>query len=954
MPSYRMNLLPCLTFLLAASVSTATGEPVDSPEAIKQRLFERVFGDAVRLDPEIVERVKALEPGERLWIDSNGDGKNDEVWYIDTALRHTDRARPVLVRAIDEDGDLDEHQGPDRDSDLYVVDWGADGTVDVVLDYQDNRGDNAVDEMTFYFFMPRHHYFGENALGVWWGRDDGGDNLLWYDVDYTYYQHLCQYRCHFSGDETFVAFGLTEESDVWLSAWENPFLFYDTDGDRCSEVVLRIEGKGNQIRAIRYSFDIDDDAYGRRTHDYDFSITAIADEDQPVILPSDGVESTTLRGIPTQPWLHRDRAEAFVQEAVWHKALLTWDEINANTDHNVQRDPNERWEGVIAHSSEHFPQIGGPACSPHNKRNEVMLEPGKISELYWGSDRKLHLRGASKGWVLVDYDLDGQVDARYDYIDENGDGVFDRRDLDLDGNGEVDLSWPMSELTELPPFNFRDRDFLKTYRARLLSDLAMSQRFVDVAKAALPDAIDQVDPVERFFLHALDDWMPQAGLGRWIRRSPAGARYYVELVRDRLYYRLQQTFHEHAAWHDIEKAYADGEYDKAAALIERRILERDHPIRHRATYESFEKRLYLELSDTRAQPRLDQPIVLPVRAIREKAPDFNPRNCAVVPDRPWIDWHRVAHQIDTVDPAEGPVLSFVSDTWPADGTANNFYLYYSPKGSSSADFVRKTGTAEDWVPPNIGWESDRCAYRAYWGQFDFFGKKTGRLIYDDIGATSYHRETDWGIDALHVGETSGIGGLTLYVDGRPYPVQNPAGKGDVKFSKRILTQGPVRAAIEITAGNVVPDLPELEVRMLCLIYAGRQESEVRVTVSGSDRPVTLAPGLVKLPRERFFADRDAGTFGSWGWQENAIGEIGMGLIILPDMVEEVIDLEKERRIACRPAGGTLRYWIIGDWRRGRQHPVAPTIDNWHWELNELAGQLLSEPMVSLGPPEDIP
>ena len=40
----------------------------------------------------------------------------------------------------------------------------------------------------------------------------------------------------------------------------------------------------------------------------------------------------------------------------------------------------------------------------------------------------------------------------------------------------------------------------------------------------------------------------------------------------------------------------------------------------------------------------------------------------------------------------------------------------------------------------------KIAYRAYWGQFDFFGKQDV-LIYPAIGAQSYHDETEWGIDA---------------------------------------------------------------------------------------------------------------------------------------------------------------------------------------------------------------
>ena len=69
------------------------------------------------------------------------------------------------------------------------------------------------------------------------------------------------------------------------------------------------------------------------------------------------------------------------------------------------------------------------------------------------------------------------------------------------------------------------------------------------------------------------------------------------------------------------------------------------------------------------------------------------------------------------------------------------------------------------------------------------------LLYPRIKGVAYHKEQTWGIDALHVGKTSGIGGLTLYAGDHPHLVQNPAGKGSVQFAKRMLTSGPVRAAV---------------------------------------------------------------------------------------------------------------------------------------------------------------
>lgn len=956
--------------LLSASVARASDDAQDSSQA----LFRKVFGEAVALDPEMVAKVKAGKPGERFYVDRNGDGKNDEVWFIDRHVRHQPGVQPLLVRAIDENGDLDEYLGPDLDSDLYVVDFNADGTVDVVLDYHDVDGDGDVDEMAFYFHMKHHPYFGDDVLRVWWGRDDGDDNLLWYDVNYNYYQNLCQYRCHFSGDESFVAFGLLADSKEWLSAYENPFLFYDLDGDDCSEVTLRIEGQGNKVRAIRYSFDADDDADGRRTHDYDFSITARAAEDKPVILPEHLLISTELSEIPTQGWLDRQHAREFVTHARWEQALLTWDEMNANTEQNVERDPHERWEGVIAHGSKGFRQVGGPPCSRLNKRNELRSKPRPNEnrlELYYDStDRKLHLDGAEEGWLDIDYNFDGQIDARYTWHDDDGDGRFDRRQIDVDDDGTVDFEFKMNPQAART-IELEYRRLMPFYKLSLPKILDDSQTFLDAARMLLPDA--PPDPAQLYFENELASWMPQTHLGAYIRKSPAGQRFYMDLIRDRALAALKKEFAAREGWATVERLYGAGDYRIAAQKLIRQFGADAAKPDPRA-FGAYTRRIALQLDNTGTAPRMDWPVVIPLGRIREAAPDFNPDHCAVVDGHRWIQWRQLPHQVDEVDPAVGPELTFIADL-PGHSTAT-YYVYYSPADNAGLEkgvrlsfpvqlegareenqpdtiFARRAGTAEDWVPPNIGWESNRCAYRAYWGQFDFFGKQTEQLIYDDIGARSYHTEVEWGIDALHVGTTSGIGGLTLYVEGKAWPVRNPAGKGEVKFTKRQLVSGPVRAAVEITASNIVPDDPELTVRMICIIHAERQETEVRTAVTGGQGEAILAPGLVKLPREDYFENAGAGVLGSWGWQEEIISDIGMAVMAPPESFIKFVDLPEERQMQCRTTDGQLRYWLIGDWRRGRQHPVAPTIDNWRRETTQLAGFLNKNLAVTISAAEEL-
>lgn len=953
------------SILLAVLITLVSCSTTHAQDA-KQRMFERVFGGAVKLDPAMIAKVKASKPGEYVLVDRDGDGKHDEAWFIDTSPRHTAAVRPLLVRAIDEDGDLDRDGQPDLDSDLYVADWKADGSVDAVIDYTDTDHDNDVDEMAMYFWSPNDHFLGKDALRVWWGRDDGDDNQLWYDVDYTYDQKACQWRSHFSGDESFVAFGLTEGSDQWQSIWENPFLFYDRDHDGCSDEVIRFSGLGDQVEALRWSFDADDDAHGRHTHDYDFSITAIAPGSRftrgdnragsDLTIPAPLAQSITLRGIPTQPWLQRQHAQEFAKSASWAKAMLTWDEINANTDVNVAADLHERWEGVIAQGNKDFPQVGGPPCGPLNKRFELLENPKPPLRLYYApGDGRIHLFGAKRGWMDVDYNLDGKVDARYEWLDQDGDGYFDRRRLDVDADGTVDFIWMIGPEGRLDvPLD--SASIVKIWTQELRRTLETSQPFVDamIAAVALADGekpTSNICPAMTYYREKLPSWMPNTRLGDHIRTTAAGAAFYTNFARDWLQRAVWTPFGEHGAAYDLYPLTLAGKYNEAADLVLKQWV-RDAPKINTRNFGAFQKRIPITIANADDPQRDDWPVTIRLSALKAAVSDFNADNCAVVAPHRWLDWRAVPHQVDTIDPAIGAELSFLADV-PANAI-ETWFIYYSPTGRSPTTFPARTSTAEDWVPPNIGWESNRCAYRAYWDQFDFFGKKSDSLIYPTIARTSYHSETPWGIDALHVGKASGLGGLTIYANDKPFIAQNPAGDGKVEFKKRQVCHGPIRAVAEIVARNILPQKPDVTLQIRCVIYAERQESQVDVKVVGADGPVLLAPGLVKLTHEQAFTEPRSGFIGSWGWQETGIGDIGMAIMTSPDRIVDVVDLPEERRVRCRPdESNMLRYWIIGDWRRGRAYPAAPTLTNWNHEVGELAKLLLHDVQVSLGSAQSV-
>ena len=381
----------------------------------KQSAFEWVFGDLVKLDPEMIQKVVNDTHGKRHYVDNDGDGQPEEVWFIDIAPRHQADKRPVLVRVIDMNGNLRMGEEPDYAGYLYVADWKADGTVDAVIEYKDVDNDGDVDEMGMFFYDA-----GYNGLRVWWGRDDGDDNLLWYDVDYYYYQNHCERSTHFGGDETFCTFFIRPGDTHWTPFFENPFLFYDHDGDGITEEVIRVSGMGNVIHSLRHSFDLDNDATWDAPRDFDVSMSAYAPGwtlEGGVPSFSSGIKGTgsnftltlndhqtevmTIRGFQTLPVMSRKIAGTFFNDVVWSRVLMTWDENDLNVAWQEPGFGAERWEGIIAAPSLdkdfEFPQIGGPHCGHFNKRFQLVMNPAAANAFYFSPAEAAYISKTATG-----------------------------------------------------------------------------------------------------------------------------------------------------------------------------------------------------------------------------------------------------------------------------------------------------------------------------------------------------------------------------------------------------------------------------------------------------------------------------------------------------------------------------------------------------------------------------
>ena len=74
LPSRFKPVINSFSLLMFVSVAYAQSE-----KPLKQWLFEKVFGSAVNFNPEMRAKVLGDTPGKRHYVDSNQDGKPEEV-----------------------------------------------------------------------------------------------------------------------------------------------------------------------------------------------------------------------------------------------------------------------------------------------------------------------------------------------------------------------------------------------------------------------------------------------------------------------------------------------------------------------------------------------------------------------------------------------------------------------------------------------------------------------------------------------------------------------------------------------------------------------------------------------------------------------------------------------------------------------------------------------------------
>ena len=447
------------------------------------------------------------------YIDLNGDGKPDAIKSV------TVNDTPILW--LDDDGNMKEGDiEGDMINDCLLIDRNKDGIYggqgDLIIDWVDTDDDGKAD-MQIVIEYPE-----KNTGEVWPNghymimRDLDKDNIFnyinWNDFSLRCWDKngVCDFYEDYSGQTMFMKIHTStyDIKDLRLN-WENPFLFYDEDGDGLTEMAIRfvdspkikdrskpsnsyvnrqLEGR---IDWVSMAVDLDNDNGPGNEFDFDFTIG----------FQGKGFDYTdqvhkvnNLRGMPEADKFFMDPRYRQLTEFLYpdHKSAKEmifkrgeWSRVNFVYDED---DDCGRWERVEFYDPLDPFKIGWKNGGiDNNKQSDAAGDRGEWDmdnsgkgKLYVGKfDGRLHLYGAEwgcwridqnanyyQGWDRMWMGMDRQPGkfGTVKYTDKDDNGFFDYIEYDLDGDKKFEMRIDLKalglddrcELIDISTFKYKD------------------------------------------------------------------------------------------------------------------------------------------------------------------------------------------------------------------------------------------------------------------------------------------------------------------------------------------------------------------------------------------------------------------------------------------------------------------------------------------------------------------
>lgn len=193
---------------------------------------------------------------------------------------------------------------------------------------------------------------------------------------------------------------------------------------------------------------------------------------------------------------------------------------------------------------------------------------------------------------------------------------------------------------------------------------------------------------------------------------------------------------------------------------------------------------------------------------------------------------------------------------------------------------------------SVSWENDKMGFRNYFdcrNVKDLYGKLKPEMIIDKIHTPEipdYHVLSDWGMDVLHCGSSTGSGGLAMLEADSLYRLGSTDG-----YEYKKVAEGPVRSVFDlIYTGWNVADQNLTAVERIS-VYPGKYWFQSDVTVSGFSGEKQIVTGIVTslLKNEPADFEANAGyrSIATLDKQSLNNDELGMAVLLKNDEITKV-------------------------------------------------------------------
>lgn len=399
-----------------------------------------------------------------------------------------------------------------------LVDRNRDGRYDFVVKWLDDNGDGRADMQLVMEYpceptdqvWPNGHYM--------WVIDSQGDGIFncidWntFKIEAWKRSGLSDFHLGYAGRKAFLKIHTsTDKMDDLRLNWENPFLFFDDDGDGLSERAVRFmvprrrtgaEGAEPNTREysqlatvcdwVSLAVDIDNDNAPGNEFDFDFSVAFMGPGFDYSGFSQKIKNRESMRGLPQADAFFPDPRFRNLEELVYPAHEDAWDCIFKMGKWNRfwfaydEDDDCSRWERVEFYKPLDMFKVGtgkgglddNVQSDPSGDRGEWDDDGSGGGRLYVGAfDGRLHLLGAEWGAWRIDQDAeffqgfnrtfqnrDPRRFATVKYSDTNSNGFFDTLEYDLDGDGKFEEKVSLAELgiddrcdaIDMSGFNYSD------------------------------------------------------------------------------------------------------------------------------------------------------------------------------------------------------------------------------------------------------------------------------------------------------------------------------------------------------------------------------------------------------------------------------------------------------------------------------------------------------------------